>query len=77
MKKILILIVLALLLSSCAIFRPGFRFVTDYSERMEILQRNFPEIYNLYRNGDVVLVEMYEYTDKNGHPQVHIEYHYR
>ena len=44
---------------------------------MELLQSNFPEVYGLYKHGDVVLDDVFEYNDKNGTPKVHISYHYR
>ena len=56
---------------------PGYRNVTDYSERMQLLRTNFPEIYTLYTNGSIIINEMYEYNDKDGTPQVHINYRYR
>lgn len=79
MKRILLLIVTALILSSCSMpkyLHAGYRPVRDYTEQMTLLKENFPEIYDLYRSGEVVLDEMYEY-EKNGSPQVHISYHYR
>ena len=55
---------------------PGYRSVRNYSELMELLKSNFPEIYTLYVQGQIVLDDMYEYT-KDGQPKVHISYHYR
>ena len=76
LKKILVILISALMLCSCAMFYRDYKLVNDYSSQMELLQKNFPEVYNLYRNGDIVLDEMFEYTDKNGIPKVHISYHY-
>ena len=80
MKRFLLILVTAFILTSCGVpkyLKKDYRPVRDYSERMELLQKNFPEVYNLYRNGEVVIEDMYEYTDRNGHPQVHISYYYR
>lgn len=57
--------------------QPGYRPIKNYSEQMELLKINFPEIYSLYRQGEVILDEMYEYNDKEGKPQIHISYHMR
>lgn len=78
LKKILAILISALMLCSCAyMFYRDYKPVNDYSSQMELLQKKFPEVYNLYRNGDIVLDEMFEYTDENGVPKVHISYHYR
>lgn len=80
MKKILILLISLFLFSGCSVFyflQPGYKPVTDYSEQMELLRINFPEIYDLYRQGEVVLDEMYQYNDKDGTPKVHVSYHMR
>ena len=78
LKKILVILISALMLCSCAsMFYTDYKHVNDYSRQMELLQENFPEVYNLYRNGDIILNEMFVYTDENGEPRVHISYHYR
>ena len=78
LKKILVILISVLMLCSCAsIFYMDYKPVNDYSSQMELLQENFPEVYNLYRNGDIILNEMFMYTGENGEPRVHISYHYR
>ena len=78
LKKILVILISALILCSCAsMFYMDYKPVNDYSRQMELLQENFPEVYNLYRNGDIILNEMFMYTGENGEPRVHISYHYR
>ena len=80
MKKMLILIVACCLLTGCSlfyVFKKDYRNVTNYTERMELLQSNFPEIYSLYLRGAVILDDMFTYTGKDGGTKVHIEYHYR
>ena len=54
-----------------------YKPVKDYRTQMELLQANFPEVYNLYRNGDVIIDEVFEYTGKDDSPKVHVTYHYR
>ncbi len=44
---------------------------------MESLKANFPEIYELYKKGEVVLDEMFDYETPEGVKKVHISYHYR
>ena len=65
------------LASGCAMLKSGYRNVKDYSEQMELLKTNFPEIYELYRQGEVIIDQVYEYRDKNGTPKVHVKYHLR
>ena len=82
MKKLLAILISATMLCSCSTIAKhikygDYEYVKDYRRQMELLEANFPEVYNLYRNGDVILDEMFEYTDRNGVPQVHISYHYR
>lgn len=78
MKKILVILLSALMLCSCASMRyKDYKPIRDYNRQMELLRTGFPEVYNLYRNGDVVLDEMFEYTNKYGEPKIHISYHYR
>lgn len=79
MKKLIILFITTIILCSCAsLYYKDYRLITDYGTRMTLVQENFPEIYNLYRNGDVIIDEVFEYTDRNtGNERVHISYHYR
>lgn len=78
MKKVVLLIVSTLIvLSSCANLKYNYRQVNDYGEKMELVKNNFPEVYRLYTNGDVVIDKVYTYDDYQGEPQVHISYHYR
>ena len=80
MKKIMTALIVVLMLSSCSLpsyMHRGYRPIRSYSEKMEILKENYPEIYDLYRNGDVVLDKMYEYKKLDGTPMIHISYHYR
>lgn len=77
MKKILSLLIIIVLATSCGIIQPGISYVTDYTEQMTILKNKFPEIYELYRQGDIRLDQMYTYKDANGNEKVRISYSYR
>lgn len=79
MKKLIVIFIIIVTLSSCAsLYYKDYRLITDYSERIVLVKDNFPEIYNLYRNGDVIIDEVFKYTDKStGKERVHISYHYR
>ena len=84
MKRLLSILVSVTLLSSCSFRIPNaikykdYHRVRDYRKQMELVEENFPEIYNLYRQGDIVIDEVFEHTDrKTGKPQVHVSYYYR
>lgn len=63
-------------LSSCAIANKVI--VRDYDEKMELVKINFPEIYDLYVDGKVIIDKVYTYDDKKtGTPRVNVSYHYR
>ena len=50
------------------------QYISDYSSRMNIVKTMFPEIYDLYRQGDVIINSVYLDLDTN---KYHIEYEYR
>jgi hypothetical protein len=87
MKRILLILSLILTLaltSSCGIMSEllGYHFdhyekeyIKDYSEQMDVLRSDFPEIYNLYCNGKIVINEMYHYKTKDGKSMTHIGYY--
>ena len=79
MKKLLLLLFTVLSLASCSSStnfwtgRPKDAvMIVDYSARMETLKKYFPEKYNLYCQGKLVIVEMYMYDIKNGDPKVKV-----
>ena len=75
MKKVLVFALLGMaLLSSCATNR---KYITNYSDRMQVVRDYFPEIYELYRDGQVIIDSVYEKVDKNNQSHYHISYHYR
>lgn len=83
MKNLFLILSIALF-SSCASLnnilsdRPANSVVvTDYSEQMRLLRDNFPEIYDLYRDGRIILNDIYTYFDKNGVSRVGINYRHR
>lgn len=51
--------------------------VTDYSEQMRLLRDNFPEIYDLYKEGKVIINDIYTYYTKEGKSRVGINYRHR
>lgn len=77
MKKLFILLVALLSLSSCSTSfwtgRPKDAvLITDYGARMETLKKYFPEKYNLYCKGLIEIEEMYMYDFKSGDPKVKV-----
>lgn len=63
-------------LNSCAITNKVI--VRDYGEQMELIKINFPEIYDLYVEGKVIIDKVYTYDDKKtGTSRVHISYYYK
>lgn len=43
---------------------------------MEVLKKNFPELYMIYINGKIYDVDLYEY-EKNGKWRYHVDFRYR
>lgn len=83
LRKILFFVIMCFTLSGCSDILypqeanlPGYRKIVEYDEQMGLLKTNFPEIYDLYRQGIVTLVGMYVYNDENGKENVHITYRY-
>lgn len=74
MKKIILLFLIITMFSSCSIMNRTY--IHDYSEKIELLERNFPEIYELYCRGAVIIDDVYTY-EENGVERVGIHYHYR
>ena len=77
MKKLFILLVTLISLSSCSTSfwtgRPKDAvLITDYGARMETLKKYFPEKYNLYCKGLIEIEEMYMYDFKSGDPKVKV-----
>ena len=52
-------------------------YINDYNEQMELVRDNFPEFYNLYKQGRVKIYDVYKYTDKKtGKERVGVNYSY-
>ena len=76
MKKVLFTL-LFLGLVSCS-DKMCIEHVRDYSEQIKLVKINFPEIYNLYKDWEIVIDDVYEYVSrKDSTNRVNIKYHYR
>ena len=73
MKRLILLLLFFAVLTSCSVTRT---YIRDYGKQIELVKTNFPEIYDLYRRGEVVINDVYTY-EKDGHEKVHINYYYR
>ncbi len=69
--KLASLFIVIVLFASCMTNR---QYISDYGSRMNIVKTMFPEIYDLYRQGDVIIESVYLDLDTN---KYHIEYRYR
>ena len=74
MKKAILLLSAIIMFSSCSVMKRTY--VRDYSARIELIKTNFPEIYELYCRGTVIIDDVYTY-EKDGTERVGINYHYR
>lgn len=74
MKRLILLLSVIIMLTSCSVVKRTY--VRDYGERIELVKTNFPEIYDLYRRGSVIIDDVYTY-EKDGKERVGIHYHYR
>ena len=48
-------------------------YIRDYGKQIELVKTNFPEIYDLYRRGSVIIDDVYTY-EKDGKERVGIHY---
>lgn len=77
MKKMFFMLSFVAVLTSCSIYDLMPKtYIYDYGERIRLIKTNFPEIYDLYRQGIVIINDVYTY-EKDGEERVHISYHYR
>ena len=53
------------------------REITGYGEKMFVLRTSFPEVYQMFCEGKVIVNYIYKYVDKDGHVKYHISYTYR
>ena len=72
-RRYVFLLLIVIGFSSCVLNRT---YISDYREQIRLMKANFPEIYELYRQGDVIITSVYTY-EKDGQERVHIEYRYR
>ena len=74
---VLALSISALAFQSCASVKTNKVYINDYNEQMNIVKVNFPQIYDLYIQGKVIIDGVYTYTiKKTGEERVHISYRY-
>ncbi len=69
--KLASLFIVIALFASCMTNR---QYISDYNRQMYIVKTLFPEFYDLYRQGDVIIESVYLDLDTN---EYHIEYRYR
>ena len=74
MKKFYLVFAIAVLLFSCA---SNKTHIKNYNEQIYYVRTNFPEIYDLYTRGEVIIDSVYLQKDENGKETVQIESHYR
>lgn len=74
MNKIILFVLVSVFSVSCATQRIAIR---DYSEQMRILENGFPEIYDLYRQGAIVLDDVYRFEKDGELVRFRVLYHYR
>lgn len=74
MKRLILLLSAIIMLNSCSVVKKTY--VREYGEQIELVKTHFPEIYDLYRFGTVIIDNVYTY-EKDGIEKVGINYHYR
>ena len=74
MKKFIFILGLLVVLVSCS---TKTYTISNYSEQMEVLEEHFPEVYNLYQRGNVIIDRVYYYEKKDGRSGTRVQYHYR
>ena len=74
MLLLLVAVICVFVLSSCVSVRSNKEYITDYSKKMEYTKKYFPEIYDLYIQGKVVIDKVY--FDKRD-MSIKISYDYR
>lgn len=74
LRTILILLfVYILLTTSCLTNKKSF---SNYGERMFYAKLYFPELYELYTRGEIIITDVYKYEHK-GEEKIGISYRYR
>lgn len=77
MKKFLFTLLFSLFIFSCS-DKMYVQHIKDYDKRITLVKSNFLEVYNLYKNGEVIIDDVYEYVSrKDSIDKVGIKYHYR
>lgn len=59
-------------------FELEYKEVEDYSEKILLVKANFPELYKLWYDGNIIINKVYTYKqNKTGDERVGIKYRYR
>lgn len=66
-----LLVVITILFASCTYNR---EYIKNYADQTRIMKEYFPEIYDLYRQEDVIIESVYLDLDTN---KYHVSYRYR
>ena len=75
MKKVFSLLIVLFTLLGCG--TTNKIVIKEYPEQMGLLKTNFPEVYHLYENGEIILNKIYLYNDNDSIEKVHVSYRYR
>ena len=73
-KRLILLLSVIVVLTACSVLNRTY--VQDYGEQIELVKTHFPEIYDLYRQGSVIIEDVYTY-EENGKKRVGVHYRYR
>ena len=74
MKRFIFSLWFIAVLTSCSVVNRTY--VRDYNEQIELTKRYFPELYDLYWRGSIIITSVYTY-EENGEKKVGILYSYR
>ncbi len=74
MKRVLFILFISFCFAACGSTKRTY--ITDYSHQIELTKYYFPEIYDLYCKGIVVIDAVYS-EEKDGDFDIKIKYHYR
>ena len=71
------ILVLLMTVASCGIFPPrGATVISDHEEIEAILQKHFPDLYDLHEQGRIEVDGIYVYTTRGGEPKYKVSLRY-